>query len=98
MRFHAGYLRKHLQASQPDTFWLTIQSIYGYFTESLFVTRRLRVHTQSFHKMRSTALVSLIFTLFTLLPSGLLFRSTDNLSDFFWQLLRMLRRLLLKER
>ena len=64
MRFHAK------QASQTDTFWLTIQSRS---TKSLFVTRYL--HTRSSHEMRLTVFTALFFaqSLFALFSSGFLF-------------------------
>ena len=59
------------RASQTDTSWFSIQNKYGH----LIVCSPL-IHTQSFHKMRSTALNTLFFALFALSFSGLLLRST----------------------
>lgn len=73
MRFHSFPPPSTCRTVSQTLFWLTIQSIYGYFTESLFVT--LYLHTPSFPKMRSIALMSLIFTLFALFFSALLYYS-----------------------
>ena len=60
-----------LRSQASQTSWFSIQNKYGH----LIVCSPL-IHTQSFHKMRSTALNTLFFALFALSFSGLLLRST----------------------